>query len=110
MLLPEEKPKRVPISVPEVKDLLDKLDPEKADQIQKRTQDYAMKFSKVSAKEARELRRKLMKEGGLTEEEAIEVVNIMPKSLEELRAFTAGWKKLYPTEQIQRILALLREH
>ena len=50
-----------------------------------------------------------MKEASLTDIEAIEIVNISPTSLEELRAFTAGWKKLFPTEQLERILSLLRQ-
>jgi DNA-directed RNA polymerase subunit F len=49
----------------------------------------------------------LIKEGELTIEEAVELVNVMPTSLEELRAFTFGWKKLIVTEKLERIKSIL---
>ena len=42
--------------------------------------------------------KQLEKECNLTEEEAIELVNIIPKSKEEIRVFAAGWKKLLSIE------------
>jgi DNA-directed RNA polymerase subunit F len=32
----------------------------------------------------------------------------MPKSIEELRTFTAGWRKLLPTETLEKMLKILR--
>jgi DNA-directed RNA polymerase subunit F len=37
----------------------------------------------------------------------VELVNIMPKSLEELRTFTSGWRKLLSTETLEKILKIL---
>ncbi len=71
--------------------------------------DYVSKFSKTSSEKAVELKEKLVNECGLTEEEAIELVNILPKSKEEIRVFTAGWKKLLPTEMLDKILEILGE-
>ena len=98
---------RKPLTIHEAKKLLEKVDPEKADQIQKRTLDYVTKFSNVDGDDARAIVKELIKETGLTEQEAVEVVNIMPKTREELRTFTVGWRKLTPTEVLDKILVIL---
>ena len=54
------------------------------------------------------MKKQLESECGLTEEEAVEVINIMPKSTEELRTFTSGWRKLLPSETLDKILKILR--
>ena len=95
------------ISIAEAKDILSKIDPEQTDQIQKRTMDYLMKFAKIEPEKAKKVRKALMEECGLTIEEATELINIMPKSQEELRVFTAGWRKLIPTATVEKILKIL---
>jgi DNA-directed RNA polymerase subunit F len=75
------------------------------DQIQRWTFDYVTKFSKVSPQYARKLINDLIKECEFTEEESVELVNIMPKTLEELRTFTFGWKKLILTSTLEKALA-----
>ena len=95
------------ISIPEAREILSKIDPEKTDQIQKRTMDYLTKFSKIEPEKAKKARKILMEECGLTVEEATELINIMPKSAEELRVFTAGWRKLIPAATIEKILKAL---
>lgn len=95
------------ISISEAKEILSKIDPEKTDQIQKRTMDYLLKFSKVEPDKARKVRKTLTEECGLTIEEATELINIMPKSQEELRVFTAGWRKLIPAATVEKILKVL---
>ena len=45
----EEVKKKQAISLPEVKDILEKEDPEKLDQIQRWTYDYVTKFAKTDA-------------------------------------------------------------
>jgi DNA-directed RNA polymerase subunit F len=96
------------LTLSEAHQILEKLDVEKADQIQKRTLDYASKFAKISAESAKRLRKQLETECGLSSEEAVEVINIMPKSIEELRTFTAGWRKLLPTETLEKMLKILK--
>jgi len=95
------------ISIPEAKEILSKIDPEQTDQIQKRTMDYLLKFSKIEPEKAKKSRKLLMEECSLTIEEATELINIMPKSQEELRVFTAGWRKLIPTATVEKILKIL---
>ena len=96
------------LSIAEANQILQKINVEKADQIQKRTLDYSSKFSKIAADKAKKLRKQLESDCGLSAEEAVEVVNIMPKSVEELRTFTAGWRKLLPTETLEKILRILK--
>jgi DNA-directed RNA polymerase subunit F len=50
---------------------------------------------------------RLVAEGDLTNEESVELVNVMPRSIEELRAFTFGWKKLIVTEKLEKIKSIL---
>lgn len=105
----EQRIKKQPITIPEAKKILEKISLDQADQIQKRTLDYLSKFSKTTAENARKLVEAL-KQKGLTEEEAVEVVNTMPKSIEELRVFTAGWKKFLSTSTLQEILNILQQN
>jgi DNA-directed RNA polymerase subunit F len=102
-----EKPTKKVLSIPEANQILQKLNVEKADQIQKRTLDYTSKFSKVTPENAKKLRKELMDEANLSEEEAVELINIAPKTVEELRTFTSGWRKLLPTETLEKILKIL---
>ncbi|MGA1974229.1 MAG: RNA polymerase Rpb4 [Conexivisphaerales archaeon] len=102
-----EELERKPLTIHEAKKLLEKVDAEKADQIQKRTLDYVTKFSNIDGDDSRAMVKELMKETGLTEQEAVEVVNIMPKTREELRTFTVGWRKLVATDVLDKILSIL---
>ncbi|MFQ5920553.1 MAG: RNA polymerase Rpb4 [Nitrososphaerales archaeon] len=98
------------ITLPEVKDILEKVDQERMDQIQRWTFDYTTKFAEVSGKNAKKMREKLVIECGLTQEEATEIVNIMPTGIEELRAFTFGWKKLILTDTLEKMLKIVKEY
>ena len=104
----EQVKKSQPISLAEVKEILGKEDAEKMDQIQRWTYDYVTKFAKIDAKSAKKIKQELKKECGLTEDEAVEIVNIMPSSLAELRTFTFGWKKLILAETLEKILNILK--
>jgi DNA-directed RNA polymerase subunit F len=103
----ELREKRI-LTLSEAHQVLEKIDVEKADQIQKRTLDYTSKFAKTSSETAKKMRKQLESDCGLSVEEAVEVVNIMPKSIEELRTFTAGWRKLLPTETLEKVLRILK--
>ena len=98
------------LTVPQVKKLLVSLGEENLDQFQRRTLDYASKFSKVDAETSEKLMEKLVEKFGLEEEEAIQVVNCMPKSVEELRVFLSGGRKIIETSKLEAIVNLLDEH
>ena len=105
----EEVKKKQAISLPEVKEILQKEDPEKLDQIQRWTYDYVTKFTKTDAASAKKAKQRLVKECELTDEEAVELINISPTSLAELRSFTFGWKKLILAENLGKILNIIKE-
>jgi len=102
-----EKGGKKVLTIPEANQILQKMDIAKADQIQKRTLDYTAKFSKTTPEVAKRLLKELETDCGLSEEESVELVNLMPKSVEELRTFTSGWRKLLPTETLEKILKIL---
>jgi len=106
----EEIKKKQAISLSEVQEILGKVDPEQMDQIQRWTYDYVSKFVSTDSKDAKDMKKKLIKECELTEEEAVEIVNIRPTSLAELRSFTFGWKKLILAETLEKILKIIKEH
>lgn len=106
----EEVRKKQPITLAEVKEMLDKSDPDSMDQIQSWTRDYAAKFVTTEADKARKMRQRMVKECGLTEEEAVEIINILPTSMAELRSFTFGWKKLILTETLEKIISIIKEN
>jgi DNA-directed RNA polymerase subunit F len=103
-----EKEKK--LTLPQVKKLLESIGEENLDQFQRRTYDYVSKFSKVDAEAAEKLVEKLEKEFGLDEEEAVQIVNCMPKSVDELRVFLAAGRKIIETSKLEAIIALLDEH
>jgi len=99
-----------PITIPQVKALLKAIGEENLDQFQRRTLDYASKFSKISAESAERLLKELKEKAELEEEEAVQVVNCMPRSIEELRVFLAGGRRIVETSKLELILGLLDKY
>ncbi len=106
----EEVKSKQAVSISEVKEILEKQDTETMDQIQRWTYDYVSKFAKIDVKSAKKMKQQLVKECGITEEEAVEIVNISPTTLSELRSFTFGWKKLILAETLEKMLKIVKEH
>jgi len=106
----EEVKRKQAVSLSEVKEILEKQDIEKMDQIQRWTYDYVSKFAKMDAKSAKKMKQQLVKECDINEEEAVEIVNIRPTTLPELRSFTFGWKKLILAETLEKMLKIVKEH
>ena len=104
----EEVKDKTIVSLTEVKEILDNHDIESMDQIQRWTYDYVSKFVKIDPKDAVKMKQELVKECGLTEAEAVELINICPTSLPELRSFTFGWKKLILSETLEKILKIIK--
>jgi DNA-directed RNA polymerase subunit F len=97
------------LTLPQVKKLLEAIGEENLDQFQRRTLDYVNKFSKVDAAKAKKLLEKLVKEFGLDEAEAVQVVNCMPETVDELRVFLAGGRKIIETAKLDSIVSLLND-
>jgi DNA-directed RNA polymerase subunit F len=88
------------LTLPQVKRVLEKIGEENLDQFQRRTLDYVNKFSKIDAKTSEKLVKKLIKEFGLEEAEAVQVVNCMPETVDELRVFLASGRKIIETAKL----------
>ncbi len=56
------------------------------------------------------MKSELVKDCGLTEEESVELINICPKTMAELRSFTFGWKKLILSETLEKILKIIKDN
>lgn len=98
------------LTLPQVKKIMEDIGEENLDQLQRRTFDYVSKFSKADPKTSEKLVQKLMIDFGVDEVEAIELVNCMPKSVEELRVFMAGGRKIIETSKLEAIVNLLGEN
>jgi DNA-directed RNA polymerase subunit F len=97
------------LTLPQVKKVLEAIGEEKLDQFQRRTLDYVNKFSKVDVKTSEKLLGKLVEEFDLSEAEAVQVVNCMPETVDELRVFLAGGRKIIETSKLDAIVALLND-
>ena len=98
------------LALPQVKKVLEAIGEENLDQFQRRTLDYVNKFSKLDAEAAEKLLEKLVKEFGLDEAEAVQVVNCMPETVDELRVFLAGGRKIIETAKLDAIVSLLNDN
>ena len=102
--------KERPITVPQVKETLEAIGEEQLNQFQRRTLDYAAKFSKVDSDMAETLVNKLVKQFELEEEEAVQIINCMPESIQEIRVFLASGRRMMETSKLERMLVFLDEY
>lgn len=98
------------LTLPQVKKVLEAIGEENLDQFQRRTLDYVNKFSKIDIKTAEKLLKKLVKEFDLEEAEAVQVVNCVPETVDELRVFLAGGRKIIETTKLEAIISLLKDN
>ncbi|GIS74231.1 MAG: hypothetical protein CM1200mP11_4460 [Nitrosopumilaceae archaeon] len=92
----EEVQKKQAISLSEVKEILGKVDVEEMDQIQRWTYDYVSKFVTIDSKNAKDMKKKLIKDCELTEDEAVEIVNIRPKKYGRITFIYFRLEKINP--------------
>ncbi len=98
------------LTIPQVKKVLEAIGEENLDQFQRRTLDYVNKFSKVDPEKAEELLQTLVKEYEIDEAEAVQIINCMPETVDELRVFLAGGRKIIETAKLRAIVELLNEN
>lgn len=108
--MPRKATKERAVTIPEVKGILESIGEEELDQFQRRSLDYASKFSKVDPTTAEKLVLELIEKFELEEEEAVQLVNCMPESVEEIRVFLAGGRRIVETSKLEKILALMNEY
>ncbi|MEM4246355.1 MAG: RNA polymerase Rpb4 family protein [Candidatus Bathyarchaeia archaeon] len=90
------------ISIPEARMILEKS--QDLGEFQRRTLDYLVKYTKIEPKDAEKLISALTKKYKLDRREAIQIVNCMPKSPEELRTIISVKGKVVLSEELKSIL------
>jgi len=108
--MPRKAIKEQIITIPQVKKILESIGEEQLDQFQRRSLDYTSKFSKLDSKTAEKLITGLIEKFELEEQEVVQLVNCMPESVEEIRVFLAGGRRIVETSKLEEILAFLNEH
>lgn len=98
------------VTVPQVKEALDSIGEERLDQLQRRSLDYATKFTKTDSKKIETILKELRDKFELEEEEAVQIVNAMPESIQEIRVFLAGGRKIIETSKLEKILGFLNKN
>jgi DNA-directed RNA polymerase subunit F len=93
-----------PTTTAEAKRTLEKVKQEELGEFQRRTLDYASKFSKISASKAEKLVRELTEKYQLDRKESIQIANSMPHFIEELRTILTVKGRIISGTQLENIL------
>ncbi len=105
--MPREIVKEEELTLPKVKMLLEQRQKDgELSHLQKLTYDYSSKFSKIDAEKADALIARL-KEEGISPTLAVQIANILPTSVEELRTiFSAESRPVLPSE-LEKLLSII---
>ncbi len=95
------------ITIVEAKRILEKFKEEELGEFQRRTLAFATKFSKTSPAKAEKLLKELVGNFKLDHADAIQIVNCMPLTKEELRTILATKGRVTGTDQLEGILKLV---
>jgi len=99
------------IPLPKVRDLLElrqKRGP--LDSYQMASLSHASKLSKIPSEKAEKLVKDLIDKFKLSKVAAAQIVNILPTSIEELRILLVKEGKVFLTEDLEKILELIRAY
>jgi DNA-directed RNA polymerase subunit F len=94
----------------EAQEILAKVEEEDLGEFQRRTLDYARKFSKISPDKAEKLVDELSSKLQLDRNDAIQIVNSLPKTIEELRAVLTVKGRFVSTDQLNGILEIMKRY
>jgi len=106
--LPKNIVEERPITIPTAKKILEGLNRE-LNQFQRRTLEYTTAFMKIEPEKAEKLVEQLIKQLNIEAEEAVQIVNAMPASVEELRVFIPK-HKVIETAKLKEALKLMDEY
>ena len=98
------------VTVPHVKDALESIGEEQLDQLQRRSLDYATKFTKIDSDVVDTFLTELVEKFEMKEEDAVQILNAMPESIQEIRVFLAGGRKIIETSKLEKILVFLNKY
>ena len=94
----------------EAQEILAKVKEDELGEFQRRTLDYARKFSKISPDKAGKLVEELSSKLQLDRNDAIQIVNSLPKTIEELRAVLTVKGRFVSTDQLNGILEIMKRY
>jgi len=94
----------------EAQEILGKVKEEELGEFQRRTLDYARKFSKIPPDKAGKLVEELSSKLQLDRNDAIQIVNSLPKTIEELRAVLTVKGRFVSTDQLNGILEIMKRY
>ncbi|MHC1566397.1 MAG: RNA polymerase Rpb4 family protein [Candidatus Syntropharchaeia archaeon] len=98
------------LTLAEVKEILSEIREREKDEMRhekRKALDHCNRFAKIDAKRSRKLVNELMKLEKMREEIAIRIVDIMPRSKDELRTIYAKEKFTLTDEDFERILDII---
>jgi DNA-directed RNA polymerase subunit F len=99
-----------PTPTAEAKRTLEKAKGEELGEFQRRTLDYASKFSRIPAAKAEKLVKELAEKFQLERKDAIQIVNTMPRYTEELRTILTVKGKIVGASELENILKLVHSY
>ena len=97
-----------PTTTTEAKRTLEKVKEEELGEFQRRTLDYASKFSRIAPAKAEKLVRELTEKHQLDRKESIQIANSMPHTIEELRTVLTVKGRIISGTQLEDILKLVK--
>mgnify|MGYP001160588641 CR=1 FL=1 len=109
-LLPKEKIDETPLSLAEVKGILQKRGKEgELSYVQRVTLDYVSKMTPLLAAKAKKLIKDLVK-SGISLEKSIQITDALPDYEDELSIFLSSENKKFESEEIKEILKKIKEY
>ena len=99
-----------PTTTAEAKKTLEKVKEEELGEFQRRTLDYASKFSRISPAKAERLVKELSDKFQLERKDAIQIANTMPRYTEELRTILTVKGKIIGASELQDILKVVNDY
>jgi DNA-directed RNA polymerase subunit F len=96
-----------PATTAEARKTLERAKEEELGEFQRRTLDYASKFSKIQPPKAEKLVRELGEKFQLDRKDAIQIANTMPRYVEELRTILTVKGRIIGGTQLEDILKLV---
>jgi DNA-directed RNA polymerase subunit F len=108
--LPKKIIKEEILTLPEVKQLLEERAKEELSYMQRITLDYVSKFSKLSAEAARQMVNELIEEFNLKPETAVQIANILPDTIHELRVLLTTEPKTFTSDELKKMMEILKKY
>ncbi len=96
------------ITNPEARSILENVKEEELGEFQRRTLEFTRKFSKLPPDKAEKLTEDLSSKLQLDRNDAIQIVNSLPQTVEELRALLTVKGRFVSTEQLKGILEIMK--